>query len=76
MPNRLIEKSRFLKGETLLYIDVSYTMVHIPCFEKVNLQIRSQSGCFCETSFFKAGLYCTVLKPALVLVPKFVHRRD
>ena len=59
MPDKLVEKSGFLKGETLLYIDASYSMVHIPCFEKVYLQIRNQSGCFCETSFLKAGLYCT-----------------
>ena len=39
---------------------VSYIMVYIPCFEEVYLSIKNQSGCFCETSFLKAGLYCTV----------------
>ena len=39
---------------------VSYTMVYTPCFEEIYSNIRNQSGCFCEMSFLKAGLYCTV----------------
>ena len=37
---------------------VSYTMVYTPCFEEIYSNIRNQSGCFCEMSFLKAGLYC------------------
>ena len=37
---------------------VSDTMVYTLCLEEVHLNIRNQSGCFCETSFLKAGLYC------------------
>ena len=44
---------------SLEYKSVPYTMVYAPCFEEVYLNIRNQSGCFCETSFLKAGLYCT-----------------
>ena len=43
----------------LEYKNVSFTMVYTPCSEEVYLSIRNQSGCFCETSFLKAGLYCT-----------------
>ena len=30
------------------------------CFEEVYLDIRNQSGCFCERSFLTAGLYCMI----------------
>ena len=40
---------------------VSYTTVHITCFEEVYFHIRNQSGCFCEISFLQAGLYCSDL---------------
>ena len=33
-----------------------FLYLYIPCFEEVYLNIRNQSGCFCETSFLKAGL--------------------
>ena len=33
-------------------------MVYTPCFEEIYSNIRNQSGCFCEMSFLKAGLYC------------------
>ena len=32
-----------------------FLMVYTPCFEEVYLNVRNQSGCFCETSFLKAG---------------------
>ena len=40
---------------------VSYTTVHIACFEEAYCHIRNQSCCFCEMSFLKAGLYCNTL---------------
>ena len=39
-------------------INVSYTMVCTPCLGEVYFKIRNKSGCFCETSFLKAGLCC------------------
>ena len=38
---------------------VSYTTVHIACFEEVYFHMGNQSGCFREMSFWKAGLYCS-----------------
>ena len=35
-------------------------MVYTPCFEEIYSNIRNQSGCFCEMSFLKARLYCSV----------------
>ena len=61
---RLKKKDRWANGtyehheEIILYFEfVSYTMVHIACFEEVYFHIRNQSCCFCKMSFLKAGLY-------------------
>ena len=55
-------KKRFLNNfdSCLECKSVSYTMVYTPCFEEIYSNIRNQSGCFCEMSFLKAGLYCTL----------------
>ena len=54
-------KKRFLNNfdSCLEYKSVSYTMVYTPCFEEIYPNIRNQSGCLCDMSFLKAGLYCS-----------------
>ena len=61
-PFSLLQESQVRLGSlSSNYYYVSYTMIYTPCFEEVYLNIGNQSGCFCETSFLKAGLYCSSL---------------
>ena len=53
-----ILKNVFLTILATFLTNVSYTMVRSPYFEEVYLNVSNQSGCFCEMSFLKTGLFC------------------